>query len=190
VRCEPRPPGGVAEPPPPRRVSFEERSHSMAAFHYGFTSNVLVNDEEGARGPVLGANLRSDHPLAGYILVGPMFEFGSYELGYYFDLDVYLRARVPIDAKKVQFQIWAGVPVGLSFSFLSGDLARTLDGFALGWNVGVLLGGAVHVSREFGLFTEGGWQQRQMSHDRAVGDGDVDLELAPWIWNVGFVFRG
>ena len=99
----------------------------MAAFHYGFSSNVLVNDEDGPRGPVLGANLRSDHPLAGYVLVGPMFEFASYELGYYFDLDVYVRARVPIDAKKVQFQIWAGVPVGLTFDFLSGDLARTLD---------------------------------------------------------------
>jgi hypothetical protein len=190
VRCEPRAPGGVHEPPPPRRVSFEERGHSMAAFHYGFPSNVLVNDEDGPRDSVLGANLRSDVPVAGYMLVGPMFEFGSYEPGYYFDLDVYLRARVPIDAKKVQFQIWAGVPVGLTFSFLSGDFARTLEGFALGWNVGVLLGGAVHFTREFGLFTEGGWQQHKMSHDRTVGGGDVDLVLKPWIWNVGFVFRG
>jgi hypothetical protein len=190
VRCEPRPPGGVQEPLPPARVPFEERSHSMAAFHYGFSSNVVVNEADGPRGPVLGANIRSDVPVAGYLLVGPMLEFGSYEPGYYFDLDVYLRARVPIDAKSVKIQIWAGIPVGLTFSFLSGDFARTLDGFALGWNVGVLLGGAVHVSREFGLFTEGGWQQHKMSHDRAAGGGDIDLVLKPWVWNAGFVFRG
>jgi len=52
------------------------------------------------------------------------------------------------------------------------------------------IGGIHHVSREFGLFTEGCWQQHKMSHDRAVGGGDVDLVLRPWVWNVGFVFRG
>jgi hypothetical protein len=190
VRCEyGPPPGAVGEPPPPKRIPFEERSYSMAAFHYGFSSDVTLNGEDGPHGPVLGANLRSDVPVAGYLLVGPMFEFGSYEPGYYFDLDIYLRARVPIDAKSVQFQIWAGVPVGLTFSFLSGNFAPNLEGFALGWNVGVLLGGAVHFSRTFGLFTEGGWQQHKMSHDRATG-GSVELVLKPWIWNIGFVFRG
>lgn len=190
THCEygPPAPGDIKEPPPPRRIPFEERTHSMIAFHYGFPSDLELNDEATPTESVLGVNLRSDVPVAGYLLVGPMLEFGSYEPGYYFDLDFYARARVPIDAKSVQFQIWAGVPVGLTFSFLSGDFARNLEGFALGWNIGVLLGGAVHFSRQFGIFTEGGWQQHLMSHDR-VGGGSLSMALKPWIWNVGFVFR-
>ncbi len=190
TRCEygPPAPGGVNEPPPPKRIPFEERTHSMVAFHYGFPSDLELNDDPTPTESVLGVNLRSDIPVAGYLLVGPMLEFGSYEPGYYFDLDVYARARVPIDAKSVQFQIWAGVPIGLTFSFLSGDFARNLEGFALGWNVGVLLGGAVHFSREFGLFTEGGWQEQRMTHDRE-GGGALSISLQPWVWNVGFVFR-
>jgi hypothetical protein len=189
-RCEygPLVKGGVHEPPPPKRIPFEERNHSMAAFHYGFPSDLELNDETVPTESVLGANLRSDVPVAGYLLVGPMLEFGSYEPGYYFDLDFYARARVPIDAKSVQFQIWAGVPIGLTFSFLSTDFAGNLEGFALGWNIGVLLGGAVHFSRQFGIFTEGGWQQHRMTHDRD-GGGSLSISLKPWIWNVGFVFR-
>jgi len=194
--CEYGPPasGAVHEPLPPRRVPFEEKNFSMIAFHYGFPSDVEKRGTSGLHGPALGVNMRSDVPVASYLLVGPMFEFASYEPGYYFDLDFYLRARVPIDTKPVQFQIWAGVPIGLTFSFLSGPPARDLDGFALGWNVGVLLGGAAHFSREFGLFTELGWQQQKMSHDRVVRDrasgGTVLFVAKPWIWNIGFVFRG
>jgi hypothetical protein len=192
--CEVGPPrpGGVAEPPPPRRIPFEERNFSMIGFHYGFPSDVMQNGAEGPHGPALGVNLRSDVPVAGYLLVGPMFEFASYEPGYYFDLDFYIRARVPIDAKKVQFQLWAGMPIGLTFSFLSGDYALAfepdLDGFSLGWNIGFLFGGAVHFSRNFGIYSELGWQQHKMSHDRVSG-GEVDLVYKPWVWNVGFVLK-
>jgi hypothetical protein len=147
-----------------------------------------LNGETTPTESVLGVNVRTDVPVAGYLLVGPMFEFGSYEPGYYFNLDFYARARVPIDAKSVQFQIWAGMPIGLTFSFLSGDFARNLEGFSLGWNIGVLLGGAVHFSRQFGIFTEGGWQQQRMTHDRE-GGGSLSITLKPWVWNVGFVFR-
>lgn len=193
-RCDYAPPAGpVYEPPPPRPVTFAERTHSLLAFHYGFSSTV---DEAGAEGPqtsVLGVNVRTDTPVAKYLLVGPMLEFGVYEPAYYFDLDLTLRARVPIDAKSVQLQLWAGMPIGLTFSFLKDEYATSfrpnLDGFALGWNIGVLFGGAVHFSKEFGLFTEFGWQQHIMSHAR-VTTGSVELVLHPWIWNVGLVFRG
>jgi hypothetical protein len=192
--CEVGPPrpGGVVEPPPPRRIPFEERSFSMIGVHYRFPTDVMQNGAEGPHGPALGVNLRSDVPVAGYLLVGPMFEFASYEPGYYFDLDFYIRARVPIDAKAVQFQLWAGMPIGLTFSFLSDDYALAfepdLDGFSLGWNIGFLFGGAVHFSRNFGIYSELGWQQHKMSHDR-LGGGEVDLEFKPWVWNVGFVLR-
>ena len=192
-RCDAAPQSPVHEPPPPRPISFAERSHSMLAFHYGFSSTVDVAGEDGPTGPVLGVNARTDLPIAKYILVGPMLEFAVTEPSYYLDLDVALRARIPIEVKNVQFQIWGGMPIGLTFSFLKDDFAHSftpdLDSFALGWNIGVLFGGAVHFSREFGLFTEFGWQQHTMSHGREI-NGSVELVLDPWIWNVGFVFRG
>jgi hypothetical protein len=188
------PPGPpIVEPPPPPRRSFAELSHSMLAFHYGFSQTVEVGGDDGPRSSVLGVNARTDMPVVKYFVVGPLLEFGTYEPAYYFDLDITLRVRLPIEAGATRFQFWAGMPIGLTFSFLKDDFARSfapdLDGFALGWNVGVLLGGAVHFSREFGLFTELGWQQHKMSHDR-VTTGSVGLVLDPWIWNVGFVFRG
>jgi len=192
-RCDSAPQSPIHEPPPPRPVSFAERSHSMLAFHYGFSSTVDVAGEDGPSGPVLGANARTDLPIAKYILVGPMLEFAVTEPNYYLDLDVTLRARIPIDVGNVQVQIWGGMPIGLTFSFLKDDFAHSftpdLDAFALGWNIGVLFGGAVHFSREFGLFTELGWQQHTMSHGREI-NGSVELVLDPWILNVGFVFRG
>jgi len=132
-------------------------------------------------------------PVAKYFLVGPMLEFGVYDPAYYLDLDLTLRARVPIDAGATKFQFWVGMPIGLTLSFLTDEFARSfrpdIDGFALGWNIGVLFGGAVHFSREFGLFTEFGWQQHEMTHGRET-NGSVELVLDPWIWNVGFVFKG
>jgi hypothetical protein len=192
-RCDVAPSSApIYEPPPPPRVTFAERSHSLLAFHYGFSSTVDVAGEDGPESSVLGVNVRTDMPVAKYFLVGPMLEFGVYDPAYYFDLDLTLRARIPIDAGAVQFQIWAGMPIGLTLSFLKDEFAASfrpdVDGFALGWNIGVLFGGAVHFSREFGLFTELGWQQHVMSHAR--GTGSVELVLHPWIWNAGFVFRG
>jgi hypothetical protein len=187
------PPGNVHEPPPPPVLTFAERSHSLLAFHYGFPTELEVADSDGPRDSVLGINLRTDTPIAKYVLVGPMLEFSWFEPGYMFDLDLYLRARAPIDAGSTKLQLWAGVPIGLTFDFLSDDFARRfspdLDGFALGWNVGVLFGGAVHLSKEFGLFSEFGWQQHRASHGREA-NGNVQLVLQQWIMNLGLVFRG
>jgi hypothetical protein len=192
-RCDHAPQSAIHEPPPPPPVSFAERSFSMLAFHYGFSSTVDVAGEDGPSGPVLGVNARTDLPIAKYILVGPMLEFAVTEPSYYLDLDVALRVRIPIEVEKIQLQLWGGMPIGLTFSFLKDDFAHSftpdLDAFALGWNIGVLFGGAVHFSRDFGLFTELGWQQHTMSHGREL-NGSVELVLDPWIWNVGFVFRG
>jgi hypothetical protein len=164
----------------------------MLAFHYGFPSDLEVAGEDRPSDSVLGINLRTDTPIAKYVLIGPMLEFSWYEPGYTFDLDLYLRGRIPIDAGTVKLQFWAGVPLGLSFSFLSDDFSTSfrpdLQGFALGWDVGVLAGGAIHLSRQFGLFTEFGWQRHDVSHPRST-DGSVELVLESPVWNVGLVFR-
>ena len=132
-----------------------------------------------------------------YLVLGPLFQFGTWlEDGpgdptrdYYFDLDFYLRLRVPVELEKTALQFWGGVPVGLTLSFLGEDrTALGLEGFAAGWNIGVLFGGAVHFTRQFGLFAEIGWLQHKMSHDFEEVRGDIDYRLSQLIINLGFVF--
>jgi hypothetical protein len=126
-----------------------------------------------------------------------MFQFGAWRpdvsgeapsRNFYFDIDFFLRGRIPIEADPVAFQLWAGIPIGLSLSFLGEEAAETAEGFGLGWNIGILFGGAVHFTKKFGMFAEIGWMQHKMSHELAVGSGDVDFRLSQGNFNIGFVF--
>ena len=98
------------------------------------------------------------------------------------------RGRVPIDLNEMGVQFWAGIPIGLTLSFLGADSSQYYDGFGWGWNVGVLLGGAIHFTKKFGLYAEAGWLQHKMSHSSAVDGGpDGDFTVSQTNVNVGFV---
>ena len=204
VRCEyarPTAAGAVYEPappPPPRRKAFAERVHSALGFHLGFGGTIEENAAERDPATTFGANLRTDIPVAKYVLIGPFLQFGAWRpdipnpptRDYYFDLDLLIRGRIPVDLEPMGLQAWIGVPIGLTLSFLGNDHmdSQNLDGFGLGWDVGFLLGGAIHFSKRFGLFAELGWLQHRMSHDHRVGTGSTDLRLAQGNFNVGFIF--
>jgi hypothetical protein len=147
--------------------------------------------------PTFGVNLRVDVPVAGYLLLGPLFQFGAWRpdvsgetpsRSFYLDIDLFVRGRIPIEADPVAFQLWAGVPIGLTLSFLGEETSEQLEGFGLGWNIGLLFGGAVHFTKKFGMFAEIGWVQHKMSHERDGASGDVDFRLAQGNFNIGFVF--
>jgi hypothetical protein len=169
----------------------------MLAFHVGFGGSV---EEDGLKSDLvttLGANLRADIPVAGYVLLGPLIQFGAWRpdppgpaptRDYYFDIDFFVRGRIPIELDSVALQLWGGVPIGLTLSLLGSDSAQTLDGFGVGWNVGVLFGGAIHFTKKFGMFAEVGWLQHSMSHSREVGTGEADFRLKQGNANLGFVF--
>ena len=63
----PQPPG-IYEPPPPAKKPFDERTHSMLAFHLGFGGDVEADSGESGLDPTLGLNLRVDIPVARYVL--------------------------------------------------------------------------------------------------------------------------
>jgi hypothetical protein len=107
---------------------------------------------------------------------------------YYFDIDFFVRGRVPITTDDIAFQVWLGVPVGLTLNFLSGDYQAQLDTFAFGYNYGFLLGGAVHFSKKFGMFVEVGWMTHRVSHDRVEASGSTDFEVSQSVANFGFIF--
>jgi hypothetical protein len=201
---EPPPPGapageGVYEPPPPPKPpGFERRVHSALAFHMGFGGDV---EADGARQDLvstLGVNLRTDFPVAKYILLGPLFQLGAWRpdmpnppsRSYYFDIDFFARARIPITTDSTAFQIWLGVPIGLTLSFLSADYEAAFDTFAFGYNFGFLAGGAVHFSKKFGMFVEAGWMTHRVSHDRAPTAGSARFEVSQNVANFGFIFGG
>jgi len=185
-------------PPPPPKNNLGKRVHTMLAFHMGFGGSV---EEDGTKTDLLttyGVNVRTDFPVVRYLLIGPLVQFGAWRpeepanitRDYYLDIDLFVRGRVPIELDSMGFQLWGGVPIGLTFSLLGEDHAQYLDGFGVGWNVGVLFGGAVHFTKRFGMFAEVGWLQHRMSHDRQVGTGSDDFKLSQTNCNLGFVFGG
>src|SRR5204862_8146259 len=101
------------------------------------------------------------------------FQFGAWRpdvpgssRSYYVDIDLYVRGRIPLELDPIGLELWGGIPIGLSLSFLGNDQSRQpLASFGIGGNVGVLVGGALHFTRTFGMFAEIGWLQHRMSHD-------------------------
>lgn len=176
----------------------------MLGFHYGFPGDAEFEPApsasySGALAPTFGFNLRGDVPIERFLVLGPLFQFGSWRpdpgvvaaasspsRSYYIDVDLYIRARLPIATKSTNFQFWIGVPIGLTFDILGSDTANA-SGAGLGWNVGVLGGGAVHFTPKFGLFAELGWMQHKVTHE--AEQENIYVRLAQWNFNIGFVFR-
>ncbi len=210
--CEPASaPAGIYEPPPPppkKPGTFAERIHSALGFHLGFSGKHEVRGPDASVRSELdttyGVNLRSDVPVARYLLLGPLFQFGAYRVDrspkpsrdYYVDIDLYVRGRLPIEVDKLALQLWAGMPIGLTLGFLGATTAgesgdpRALSGFGVGWNVGFLVGGAIHFSKKFGMFAEAGWVAHRTSHAYENRDGDVSIRLSQTNVNLGFIFSG
>ena len=198
-RCEPPLPGGrspkVYEPPAPAVKPFERRNHALLGLHLGFPGPFERDGQEGDLGTTVGFNLRGDSPVASYVLLGPMLQLGAWSPditpepsnSYYLDLDFVLRFRAPLTTSKFNYQIWLGMPVGLTVNIL-GDHPPDVSGVGLGWNIGVLFGGAAHFSPKFGLFAEVGWLQHKFSHDGEVGP-DYDFTLQQACLNLGIVLR-
>jgi hypothetical protein len=201
ARCEIPAFGGSApirEPPlpPPVRL-FGDQGFFMLGFHYGFSGNVEFESTLQSSVPMVstyGFNLRGDVPVERFLVLGPLLQFGAWRAdiapepsrSYYIDVDLYIRGRIPITAGSTNFQIWAGVPIGLTFDILGSDVPGA-SGAGIGWNVGFLGGGAVHFTPKFGLFSEIGWMQHKVTHD--AEPSTVYVRLAQWNLNLGFVFR-
>jgi hypothetical protein len=194
-RCEPPLPRAARpyEPPPPRAKAFEELSHTLLGFHWGMPGSLKVDDTTGDAASTFGFNLRADAPVAKYVLLGPLLQFGSWRPertppashSYYLDLDLLLRFRVPITTASLNYQVWVGMPLGISANLLADQDDAELG---IGWNIGVLFGGAVHFTPKFGLFAEVGYAQHRFQHSRDL-DPDIDLALRQPLLNVGIVVR-
>jgi hypothetical protein len=187
--------GGVYEPPPPPVKAFENRSHTLLGFHLGLPGKLERDGAKQALATTLGFNLRADTPIAGYVLLGPMLQLGAWSPdvtpepsnNYYVDLDLVLRLRAPLTTSKTNYQIWIGVPVGITVSALGDEIPNT-PGVGLGWNIGAMFGGAAHFTPKLGAFAEVAWLQHKMSHEPEVGP-DLDFELQQWCLNLGIAIK-
>jgi len=200
TRCEREAsPPSVMEPPPPPPLKprgFADRDYSAIGFHLGFGGSVERNGTSRDLDTTLGFNIRADIPVYRYLLIGPFLNFGAWRpdvagsspsRNYYLDVDVFVRGRIPIELDTIGLQLWAGIPVGLTLDFLGNTEGAALDGFGLGWNIGVIFGVAIHFTNRFGMFTEIGWMQHKMSHDASSRPGSADFRLSQGVWNIGFV---
>lgn len=168
----------------------------MLGLHLGLGGSVDENSVSRDLATTYGVTLRMDFPVARYLLLGPLFNLiGAWRpdvqdarYDYYTDIDFYLRGRVPIElGGEMGAQFWAGVPIGVTLSFLGPDRVDS-SGLSLGWNFGVMLGGSILFTRKFGLFTEVGWMQHKAHHDNETqGYPEVDFTWSQTILNVGIV---
>jgi hypothetical protein len=174
---------------------FEDRSHTLLAFHLGLPGQMEQDGVKRDLGTTYGFNIRGDAPVAGYVLIGPMLQLGAWspdttpetDNNYYVDLDLVLRLRVPVTTSKFNYQLWVGMPIGVTVDVL-GDENENVAAAGLGWNIGVLFGGAVHFTQKFGLFAEAGYLQHKMSHTAELGP-DLDFALRQWCLNLGIVVK-
>jgi len=174
--------------------AFEARNFFMMGFHLGFSGSVDIDATTAPLDSTIGFNLRGDVPLERYLLLGPLVQFGAWRpdgsppsnWNYYIDADLYIRGRIPISTDSTKFQLWAGVPIGFTVDLLGQEASAS--GFGIGWNVGVLTGGAVHFTPNFGMFAELGWMQHRISHAGQIGE-DLDFRLAQGNFNVGIVLK-
>jgi len=197
-RCEPPLPQSAAarpyEPAPPPVKGFDERSHTLLGFHLGLPGSLDTDGHGQDLDTTLGFNLRADQPVAKYVLLGPMVQLGSWRPdvspeashNYYVDLDFVLRFRAPITTSTLNYQLWLGMPIGLTLDMLGDGGPDTSLG--LGWNIGVLFGGAVHFTPKLGLFAEVGWEQHRIEHSQDPLP-DLDYKLQQALLNVGIVVR-
>jgi hypothetical protein len=197
-RCEPATPSYPAarpyEPPPPPVKGFADRSHALLGFHLGLPGNLDTDGRAGDADTTLGFNLRTDSPIAKYVLLGPMLQLSSWRPdvspstahNYAIDLDLLVRLRVPITTSQLNYQVWLGMPVGVTFDVLGDSGADSSVG--IGWNIGVLFGGAVHFTPKLGLFAEVGWQQHRLEHSQDP-QPDLDFKLQQACVNLGLVVR-
>jgi hypothetical protein len=166
----------------------------MLGFHLGFPGSGELGGVSEGLDSTLGVNLRADFPVARYLLIGPLFQFGVWhpELAsshhYYLDLDLFLRGRVPLDLGENYAQFWGGVPIGFSLNVFGASNDPAVSDAGWGWNIGFLFGAAFHWKSGFGLFVELGWLQHRVSHAREQG-GSLDLHFAQWNANLGFAFK-
>jgi hypothetical protein len=182
------------EPPPPAIKGFELRSFTLLGFHLGFPGKLKVDEGDQDLATTLGFNVRGDAPIGKYVLLGPMLQLGSWRpdttpassYNYAIDLDLVLRFRAPITTSDLNYQLWLGMPVGLTLDVMGDPPPDTEVG--LGWNIGVLFGGAIHLSPKFGLFGEVGWQQHRITH-RRENFADLDFKLQQALLNLGIVVR-
>jgi hypothetical protein len=182
------------EPPPPPTKTFETRSHALLGFHLGLPGNYALDGKDGDLASTLGFNLRADSPIARYVLLGPMLQLGAWapdttpapDHNYYIDLDLVLRLRAPITTASFDYQVWVGMPVGITIDVWGPD--EPAADLGLGWNIGALFGGAVHFSSKLGLFAEAGWLQHKIAH-AVTGQADLDFTLRQSCLNLGIIVR-
>jgi hypothetical protein len=172
---------------------FEEWGHSALGMHLGFAADASQSGNKGALDPTVGFLVSGDFPVGRYVLLGPLVQFGAWHAdflptssrNYTLDLDFAARARLPVTSSWANYQVWVGVPLGLTLDFL-GQEQEGVPGAGLGWNLGILYGGAIHVHPKYALFAEAGFAYQRMSHR---GDQVLDFRLGQWTVNFGTMFR-
>jgi hypothetical protein len=108
------------------------------------------------------------------------------------DIDVLLKLRAPVRARRSFGEIYAAVPVGFSFNFLHSSYERDLTNVdsGFGWNYGIVGGVQWFFSDDVGILGEVGYVVHRVQHRVKAGQfaGDLDIDFGQVQLAIGAMF--
>jgi hypothetical protein len=158
--------------------------------------------------PTFGGGVQYMHPLHRYFALGGVFAIQSWQSrggdtanasrNLMFDLSVAPQGRLPIGDS---VELYLALPLGLSFDFWN-EVSVAAAGVsvkadpALGFNLSLLAGARVALSKSVGLLAELGYTMHSFSHDVhvdvpnviSVDAASIDLTLEQLALNFGVFF--
>ncbi len=141
----------------------------------------------------VGAGVRLEFPVMGGLAVGVEVDLLGYklqgsdrDLSGHFDLWVKTRHLRAISSTLTQ-ETYLGIPVGLSIVTFPENPALRRGQNALGWNIGVMVGGQFMVNGRYGTMLEMGWRRVETYNEDLVAGSKFSAISNQFVFNVGYV---
>jgi len=172
----------------------------MAYFAVGGGGSAKTQNDSGGTGlptvdddATVGVGARMERPFVGDLSIGGQIDFLSYKTeGIDRDIsgnfDLWLKARHFRQLTSgVAEEAYIGIPVGFSLLRIADNPALERQGNALGWNIGVMVGGSLFFDAHFGTLIELGWRRIQVYNQEAITGTDVTVITNQFAMNIGYV---
>ena len=159
------------------------------------TSPLLGNGFSVDNHASVGAGLRLEHPLGGFLVLGAQAELLSYDtaggdrdIGGHFDLWVKGRQLHRYNSR-VEQESYVGIPVGFSVVRFDDNPLLKREGNSLGWNIGALLGIQLIIDARYGTLIELGWRRIEVYNEEVASGSNLSSASNQFAFNAGYALH-